>query len=154
MMRYIFYFNFTLSHSIHFNPQISPHSLSSFHPRFSLRIPGDGIQTLAHGFSDMRLQISHVLSSIDELNALLPTVSPDSTPSSNLICSIFNSRIDSLVQIEYPVCPAMLDSDEWLLVFDGPPVFNPIPGHGSFVRAGTTALSSLQGLWFLYVRVS
>lgn len=134
--------------------QITPNSLSSFHPRFSLRIPGEDIQTITYGHTAMRLQVEHILKSINEVNALLPSLSPDSTFFFFIWNELFKFYYsDSLIEIEYPIIPSTLDSDEWLFIFDGPPVFEPFSDHSSVFRVGTTAIPSSQGpLIFAMIR--
>lgn len=57
--------------------------------------------------------------------------------------------LDYVIEVEYPVIPTTLDSNEWLVVFDGPPVFNTFPDHASISRAETIALSCTQGMSLL-----
>lgn len=66
------------SHFYNFNTQITPNLLSSFHPWFFLRVPGDDFQSIPYGLSNMRLQVEHVLKSIHDVNDLLPSLAPDS----------------------------------------------------------------------------
>lgn len=60
---------------------------------------------------------------------------------------------DVLIEIDYPIIPNTLDSDDWLFIFDGPPVFNSFSAETPFPLNRTTAPSTSKGTYSFFATI-
>lgn len=103
--------------------QITRHNLSTFHPQFSLTVPGDSFLDHELMCYKMRLQLSHIMDAIYSVNDPLPHLAPDGTFYNKLLLTFTHCLIGTLIELEFPFYTTTNDGDTIVFKLDGPPVF-------------------------------
>ena len=106
--------------------QITRHNLSTFHPQFSLTVPGDSFLDHELMCYKMRLQLSHIMDAIHSVNDPLPHLAPDGMFYNKLLLTFIHGLIGTLIELEFPFYTTINGSDTIIFNLEGPPVFEAI----------------------------